>query len=344
MPTTPTSRSGIRLAALRVPLATKIAGANLAAVVILGWLWLRGGASITAGAIGILCIVLAIHGVLIAIALRPIRDLEMVASRVWRGDFGARVERSAVADQQVMRIGAMFNTLLDGLAADRARMRALAIEVIEVADRERAGLARELHDSTAQRLAAVLMQLSVAARQCPDPDLATRLGETRDAVEGILDEVRLLSHTIHPHLLDELGLVAALRRLARESSIDGVMNVEVQPPDDEAEFPAPIASVLYRVAQEAVSNASRHAAPRLVEIIPSIGPTSAGIVIRDDGRGFDLAEAEHRRPGMGLFSMRERVALVDGNLEILSAIGKGTTVAAIIPLTAATNPEPGERR
>jgi signal transduction histidine kinase len=123
--------------------------------------------------------VLVLHLVVVAVALRPIQDLEGVASRVWKGDFGARVEQSAVADHQVLRVGAMFNLLLDGLAADRARMRALAAEVIEVGDRERAALARELHDSTAQRLAALMLQISAAAPRCERP--ATRRAPLRDS-------------------------------------------------------------------------------------------------------------------------------------------------------------------
>ena len=87
---------------------------------------------------------MVVFGVLAAIALRPLRGIEAVASRVWRGDFGARVGASAVADRDIKRIGTTFNLLLDGLVADRTRMRSLATAVIDAGDRERASLAREL--------------------------------------------------------------------------------------------------------------------------------------------------------------------------------------------------------
>src|SRR5512142_1767200 len=226
-PRAASSRRSIRLAALRVPLAVKLVGANLAVVVLL--IAFRTGLSRAGGLAldGAIVAALALHIGLVLVALRPIRDLEAVAERVWQGDFGARVERSTVADQEVLRVGSMFNILLDGLVSDRARMRALATEVIEVGDRERAVLARELHDSTAQHLAALLLQLSAAARDCTDPALAARLSEMRDSAEEVTEEVRLLSHTVHPRVLDDLGLVAALQKLARESSKGTGIDIDI---------------------------------------------------------------------------------------------------------------------
>jgi signal transduction histidine kinase len=333
-PRATSSGRSIRLAALRVPLVVKLVGANLAVVALL--LAIRSGLS-HAGSWavdGAIVIALGLYVGLVVVALRPIRDLEAVAERVWQGDFGARVERSTVADHEVVRIGAMFNILLDGLVSDRARMRALAAEVIEVGDRERAVLARELHDSTAQHLAALLLQLSAAARDCTDPALANRLSEMRDAAEEITEEVRMLSHTVHPRVLDDLGLVAALHKLARESSKGTGIDIDVNAGALTTRLSPSVESVLYRVAQEAVRNATRHAAPRHVWLTLHADDASARLEVHDDGRGFDLAavDAKGTAGGMGLLSMRERVALVDGTLEIKTAPKNGTTVVATIPL------------
>jgi len=103
--------AGLQLAALRAPLVVKLVGANLAVVAILVAGWLMTGHPMSAAIILALVGVIAIHLLLVLVALRPIRDLDAVASRVWRGDFGARVKRSAVADQEVLRVGAMFNIL-----------------------------------------------------------------------------------------------------------------------------------------------------------------------------------------------------------------------------------------
>jgi signal transduction histidine kinase len=333
-PRTASARRSIRLAALRVPLVVKLVGANLAVVALL--FAIRSGLS-HAGSLaldGSIVVALALYVGLVLIALRPIRDLEAVAERVWQGDFGARVERSTVADQEVLRVGAMFNILLDGLVSDRARMRALAAEVIEVGDRERAVLARELHDSTAQHLAALLLQLSAAARDCSDPALAARLSEMRDAAEEITEEVRLLSHTVHPRVLDDLGLVAALHKLARESSKGTGIDIDVDAEAMTTRLSTSVESVLYRVAQEALRNATRHAAPRHVWVTLQADETSARLEVRDDGSGFDLpvVDAKGTAGGMGLLSMRERVALVDGSLEIKTAPRSGTTIVATIPI------------
>jgi len=326
--------AGIRLAALRVPLVAKLVGANLGVVAVLTAAWVASGAVMNAEVLLAILAVLVLHLVVIGIALRPIQDLEAVASRVWKGDFAARVEQSAVADDQVLRVGAMFNLLLDGLVADRARMRALAAEVIEVGDRERAALARELHDSTAQRLAAVMLQVSAAARDAKDPALAARLAEIRDAAEEVTEEVRLLSHAVHPRVLDDLGLVPALRKLARDSSAGTGVDVDVEANTDGADIPHPVAATLYRVAQEAVRNAVRHAAPHRVRVVLHQVNGTATLEILDDGKGFDLQEAERRRPGMGLLSMRERVSLVDGELSIRTAPGDGTAISATVPTSA----------
>jgi signal transduction histidine kinase len=268
------------------------------------------------------------------VALRPIRDLEGVAARVWHGDFGARVERSFVADHDVLRIGSMFNILLDGLATDRARMRALATEVIAAGDRERAALARELHDSTAQRMAALVLELGVAARDAADPALVRRLLAARETAGAILEEVRLMSHSMHPAVLDDLGLAAALQKLARDSSNGNDVDFDVDADALDTRLPRNVESVLYRVAQEAVRNATRHGSPRHVRLFLEADQSTAVLQVHDDGIGFDLDEAGRRRSGMGLLSMRERLALIDGWLDVKTAQGSGTTVTANVPLQA----------
>ena len=330
------ARRGIRLAALRVPLVAKLVGANFFVVGMMTATWLMVGGPINAFVIVILSAVIGIHLLLVLVALRPIRDLENVATRVWNGDYGVRVERSVVADQEVLRVGSMFNILLDGLAADRAKMRLLAAEVIAAGDRERSALARELHDSVAQHLAAVLLQLSAAARDSTDPLVAERLREARDSTEYALDEARALSHALHPGVLDDLGLEAALRKLARDSSSGNGVDVDVYFSTQAARLPRDVEGVLYRIAQEAIRNATTHASARRVRVSVRQNDDEATLSVHDDGVGFDLAEAEARRAGMGLTSMRERVDLLDGRLEINTAKGSGTTISATVPLDVAS--------
>ena len=328
---------------LRVPLAGKLAGAN-ALIVIAATAAAFSVHGVDTNHVQVLLILglalggsLIVNVTLVIIALRPLSDLEATAARIWQGDFEARVPTSVLADAHVARIGHTLNVLLDGLTSDRARMRRLAAEVISAGDRERAHIARELHDSAAQSLAALVYQLSAAERDMAahapgDRELAERLGHIKEMAMAVLEEVRLLSHTVHPRVLDDLGLPAALRRLGREMQPSTRATISVAVDDAAAEVPPTLASVLYRVAQEAITNAVRHAAPSTVEV--RLVATSSEVVLEvvDDGRGFDVGEAERRRPGMGLFTMRERVSLVNGNFSIDSRPGRGTKVTAALLL------------
>lgn len=328
---------------LRVPLAGKLAGANAIIVVAAtaAAFAVQGGGAGDSRVLLILGLALGgslvVNVTLVIIALRPLGDLELTAARIWQGDFDARVPTSILADAHVARIGGTLNVLLDGLTSDRARMRRLAAEVISAGDRERAHIARELHDSAAQSLVALVYQLSAAERDLAAhaphvPDLAERLGTIKTMATSVLEEVRMLAHTVHPRVLDDLGLPAALRRLGREVEATTPASVMISADESAANVAPTLASVLYRVAQEAITNAVRHAVPSTVEVRLTTTPSDVTLEIVDDGRGFDVEEAERRRPGMGLFTMRERVSLVNGAFAIDSRPGRGTKVTVRLSL------------
>jgi signal transduction histidine kinase len=330
-----------------VPLVGKITGANAIIVTAALLVALHGGTNGQATRLWLVLLValglgLVVNATLVIIALRPLNELERTARRVWQGELDARVPASTVADAGIQRVGNTLNILLDGLSADRSRLRALAKQVIQAGDRERASIARELHDSTAQTLAALLLELSVLAGENSDPRLESRIARVRAIVGDVLDEVRLLAHTVHPRVLDDLGLVAALQLLARESMDRGSSLVEYAGPLKVEPLDPACASALYRVAQEAVGNAMRHAQARTIAIRLNVANAEAELEIADDGVGFVPADVERRRPGMGLFTMRERAALVGGRLTIESEALLGTRVVATVPLSAAS-PAPTER-
>jgi signal transduction histidine kinase len=326
------ARRDIRLAALRVPLVLKLVGANLAIVAGLVALGAYRGLAITPSMVLVAVAAVIANAAIVLIALHPIRELESVAARVWHGDYAARVERSSVADDEVLRVGSMFNILLDSLASDRARMRELARDVIDAGDRERSALGRELRDSTAQRVAALLFELSAIARDEQDPVILARLEAARDAAESILEELRQLSHTVHSAVLDDLGLPAALKRLARDAANGNAIDFDVAADIGDARLPRHVEAALFRVAREAVYNATRHAAPRRVQIHLRRVASEVVLRVQDDGKGFNVTAAMLRSDSRGLAAMRERLALVDGALTIDSAPNAGTTVTATVPL------------
>lgn len=354
------SRTGPRWldAMLRTPLVGKLFGANMllvlvaaAAAVVVRHQELSTAPVITVVVIAFV-LALLVNTALVLLAVRPLRVLERTVDTIWRGDLGARVPISRLADRHVIRVSRMFNILLDGLVHDRARTRRLASEVINAADKERAAISRELHDSAAQSLAALAMQLSVGARAADTAsrsDLKDRIEAAHTLAVSTLEEVRLLAHTMHPRVLDDLGLIAALKRLARDTA-DHLANFQPSPDSprvtveviaedgSDSGLPASAKSVLYRVAQEAVQNARRHANAASIRIRFERDRETASIEIADDGRGFDPDAPRDERAGIGLFTMRERVALVDGTFRIQSGprtvSRSGTSVFASVPLHA----------
>ena len=324
---------------LGAPLEWKLTGANLvigATAALLVTALHRGGES-WGQLIGVfamaLLLILLVGFVLVRLALRPLLNVETAAERVWRGDFSARVAESLLSDREMSRLGSTLNLLLDGIEQDRARMRRLATQIIAAQDEERARVARELHDSVAQTLAALVLQLSAAQRMNADDELEPTLALVHTLAGEALEEVRLLSHTVHPRVLDDLGLPAALEWLARQTREAEGLAIEVRTVAVPESLRAASAAALYRVAQEALRNAVRHAGAHRVHV--TLSTPDDGTVcldVADDGEGFEIADAEERRPGMGLFAMRERVALVDGSLEIESVPGAGTLVRARVPL------------
>jgi signal transduction histidine kinase len=301
---------------LGIPLIGKIAGAN-AIIVVAAVLVAYFGHMVDAGSglwlvlLSALGLGMAVNAVLVYVALRPLQELENTARRVWQGHLDSRVPGSLVTDAGIQRVGNTLNILLDGLSADQARLRYLANQVIQAGDRERASLARELHDSTAQTLAALLLELSVLAGQNTDPNLDERITRVR-------------------------GLGAALQLLARESVQRSNVLVTYAGPAKVEPLDAPSASALYRIAQEAVGNAIRHARAHSVAVRLRENASVMELEVADDGIGFVPDEVERRRSGMGLFTMRERAALVGGRLSLTSANGKGTRVIAQVPRVAAS--------
>jgi len=324
---------------LRVPLIAKLAGANL--VIVLA-AWGVGFAAHRTGAAdwrllsvmtSALAVGLIVNLVLVSIALRPIRDLEETAVRVWSGDLETRVPHSAVADADLAQVGGTLNFLLNALAEDRARVRLLASEVVRAGDHERSRVSKELHDSVAQSLAALRYQLIAIEQDASDADTVAKIQAVRASAGEVLEQVRLLSHEVHPQILDDLGLIPALRHLARKTTNEALVIVAITA-GSESDFvalPRDVAAALYRVAREATTNAVRHGGARTITV--SVGLAHAEVVMQvdDDGSGFDVDSTERGSPAMGLFTMRERVGLLNGTLDIVSSQTEGTSVRVRIP-------------
>jgi len=344
--TTPAPPSPWLRRVLGVSLRAKLVGANIAvAAAAAATLALTPHALADRRAVIILGVALVlavlVSTLLVTLATRPIREIDDVAARVWRGDFAARVAPSVTADADTARLGRTINLLLDGLEQDRVQLRALAAQTIRAQDEERSRIARELHDSVAQSIAALGYQLAALAGRTTDDAMSRQLVELRGLTGDILEEVRALSHVVHPRVLEDLGLVPAIEWLSRTVSERAGVRVAVCAAPHAAEGASDeTASALYRVAQESLRNMERHAHATSAQVSLACDGDTLVLEVSDDGRGFDVPDAQARRPGMGLFAMRERVALVDGRLDIESAPGRGTQVRASVPLAGRTAPRP----
>jgi signal transduction histidine kinase len=324
---------------LAVPLSTKLVGVNaLIVIAALGAaLYTHRGDAEDAKLLALMASALALSLVvsvgLVTAALRPLRYLEQAAGRVSGGDLAARVPPSALADRNIARIGRTLNHLLDDLIADRARTHRLASEVIRAGDRQRALIGRELSESTAQVLAALTFEATALANISDDPLVTERIESIRGLTAEALEHVGLLAQSVHPRMLDDLGLVVALNGLARRVRETSAVEVGVYADADLPVIPDSAVSMLYRVAEEAVSNAVRHGWAERICIRLTGTPAAIRFVISDDGRGFDV-DAARSEPGIGLFMMQQRASLAGAAFSIVSDKATGTTVQVYLPLDA----------
>jgi two-component system sensor histidine kinase UhpB len=331
--------------ALRVSLFKKLFFANAAGLVLLGGgaallaaRWVRIGSIPPVAAIQILLVAaLALcalaNAVLIRLALSPLAALEETARRFQQGEAGARVPESPLADEDLGRVMDLFNQVLEWAEADRTRRTELSLRVLHAEERERERFGRALYAGTAQTLAGVLVRMRLATGSRGGVD-AGALDEVRREVAAALEEVRSLARRLHPPELEELGVAAALEAHARHVTEGRPIRATFEGaiPEDRLSDGAHL--VLFRVVQEALSNAVLHSGGSSVRT--RFRSTGRGFLaeIVDDGRGFEpdrvLLSGEG---GLGLLGMRERAGYVAGALSVDSDAG-GTAVRLLIPWKA----------
>jgi len=212
-------------------------------------------------------------------------------------------------------------------------------DIITIQEEERRRIARELHDETSQDIVSLNANLEAAAGMLPESTDRVRevLRKAQSLGVSILDEIHKLIYELRPSLLDDLGLVVAVRWLADNNLAPAGIRVRFKVTGKTVRLPSSLEIVLFRVIQETVSNIARHAHAKNAAISLLFRKKVVKIKISDDGEGFDLAEAvsSRQRPrGLGLLGMRERVEQANGSLEIRSHPGGGGTEIDIeIPLS-----------
>jgi PAS domain S-box-containing protein len=214
-------------------------------------------------------------------------------------------------------------------------LRALSLRLLHSQDEERRRLARELHDSVGQILAAMSMNLSVLRAEKLSPPAAKAVAENEDLQAQAIVEIRTMSHLLHPPLLDEAGLPSALQWYVDGFSERSNITVTLKITDDFGRMPDELEIAIFRVVQECLTNIHRHSGSRTAEVSLSQDSDHVKLEVRDEGKGLPLekklALTSSGMMGVGLRGMRERITQLNGAIEISSA-EEGTVVRAIIPL------------
>jgi two-component system, NarL family, sensor kinase len=278
-----------------------------------------------------------------------LEDVETALSRI-------DAQAAANIDRTVMWIGAIALAALASIAVCAAvlnisehrsadvKLKRLARQVVESQEQERARLSRELHDGISQMLVSVKLLLESALLRFEratsrEPDAEAALSTSLGRLSSTLREVRRISHALRPTMLDDLGLAAALEQLARE--LDGQDGLEVRFESASKGKPLPdtVNTVLFRIAQEALNNITRHAKASRAMLSLDVAKHAVSLNITDNGQGFDVFSVlADPAGGIGLRNMRERLDTLGGKLHIESQLGR-TAIVATVPLPlAAPNP------
>jgi two-component system sensor histidine kinase UhpB len=318
-----------------VPLLHRVAGVNalllvVAVLVTIAVLSPNRVSSLHTDEEGIVIVVALVLVVLLNVFLvrrvvRPLEALTALARRVDLAKPGQRMPPAALTSE-AGELTLTFNEMLARLEAER---REATGRVLDGQEAERLRIAQELHDQIGQELTAVLLALARVERRVPE-ELAEDIREVQDSVRGSLEDLRRIAIELRPEALDDLGLESALAVLCERFSEGAGLEVNQRIAPDLPELSPEAELVVYRVAQEALTNIAKHAGARRVSVLLVRRPGLVNALIEDDGHGF--GPAEEAQGGIGLAGMRERLALLDGRLTIESSPGTGTSLVAEVPL------------
>jgi two-component system sensor histidine kinase UhpB len=271
-------------------------------------------------AAGLIAILIA-NLILIRRSFAPLARLTRLMRSVDLLRPGQRVE--VTGPDEVRELGAVFNEMLERLERERHES---GWDALKAQEAERKRVAQELHDEVGQALTAVMLQIGRLTRKAPS-DLSDELVEALETTRASLEDVRRIAQQLRPEALDDLGLVPALSALASSFAQRTGLRIHRRLPANMPLIGAEAELVVFRVAQESLTNAARHADSLRVDLSLERNRSTIVLHVRDYGRGIDGI-----RPGSGIRGMRERALLVGGRLSITGAPGGGTDVTLSLPV------------
>ncbi len=245
------------------------------------------------------------------------------------------IEERMETEQSLRASESSLKVSQEELRQSREELRALAGLLLTAQEEERRRIARDLHDDVNQRLAMLAMDLRrIEKGEAGDlADIGGMVRSITGRLTAVSDDVRQMAYRFHPSILDDLGLTKAVRRLVDDfSASTGVEAVYVHH-DSLSPIPTDLATCVYRIAQESLNNVARHAKATEVEVELICDEGMITLSVRDNGVGFDAVNASQGRGRLGLLSMKERVRLVRGTLNVSSSPGGGTHIDVGVPLS-----------
>jgi len=266
---------------------------------------------------------------------RPLQALGRQSRRLAWGDFSAtETPVGGVAEIEDLRLA--LDQMADQIQEYRAGMRDYLAFITRGQEEERRRLARELHDDTTQSLIALAQRIEMAQKALArDPALAgSRLAELKEMATSILQDIRRFTRDLRPTYLEDLGLLPALEMLVRELDQPGDLQATFEATGAIRRLPLDLELTAFRIAQEALNNAARHAQASHVHLGLGFAESGLTIYVEDDGVGFTAPERPWelaRRGHFGLMGMQERALMFGGHLSVQSSPGKGAKVTAFLP-------------
>lgn len=281
-----------------------------------------------------------VNYVLLKVAFSPLFSLRATMERVRAGDFQARVA-GQTGDPDVRDLSDTFNLMLDRMESHR---KSVSSQILKALEEERKRIARELHDETSQSLTTLIINLERAlalinsSKDSPPAEgqelVQEQLQHSRDLTVETLEEIRRLTFDLRPTILDDLGLVPALRWYVKNKIEPLGLQVDFKVEGFKQRLSGDLETALFRIVQEALTNIMKHAEARNVSISLAEKEDRWVAVVEDDGKGFPvqkILKTDPKERGLGLFGMEERANLVGGELDIYSQPGRGTRLRVRIP-------------
>jgi len=262
------------------------------------------------------------------------RTVELAASNV---ELGLEIAQRKAAEAALLKSERHYSQLLEQSDRLQEQLRRLSRQILSAQEEERKKISRELHDVIAQTLTGINVRLAALAKQAGTntKGLYRNIARTQRLVEKSVDIVHQFARELRPAVLDDLGLIPALHTFMKAFTTRTGVHASLSAFADVEQLDIARRTVLFRVAQEALTNVGRHAHASRVEVSIQRLPDFIRMKIKDDGKSFQVEHVMHGkgRRRLGLLGMRERLEMVGGNFEIQSAPGAGTTIVAQIPST-----------